>query len=164
MSDHVRKKLLAALACLKYGTVQDRVQFTKDRGSFNIIESAGIAVDSFAPDLVCRRTHDIHRLPFESCCDGASRGLLITLLLPEQVSDDNVAGRRTGEPRPNGPSPQLNPLERYLAQSEGVRRPSSALLLCHHTVTNSFRLENPSTGADGCIPMQQPCMLRSLFI
>jgi len=43
---------LAALACLKYGTVQDRVQFTKDRGSFNIIESAGIAVDSFAPDLV----------------------------------------------------------------------------------------------------------------
>jgi hypothetical protein len=51
--DDVRKKLLAALAGLKNGTVQDRVQFTKDFGSFDLIESAGIAIESFAPNLLC---------------------------------------------------------------------------------------------------------------
>jgi len=66
---YVGKKLLAALAWLKKGTVQDRIQFTKDLGSFNIINGAGIAIDSFAPDLSCYRTHGPHRLLLESNCD-----------------------------------------------------------------------------------------------
>jgi hypothetical protein len=32
--DYISQKLLAALAWLKNGTVQDRIQFAKDRGSF----------------------------------------------------------------------------------------------------------------------------------
>jgi hypothetical protein len=69
VADYVGKKLLAALARLKNGTVQDRVQFTKDFGSFDLIESAGIAIDSFAPNLLCYQNHGAHQSPFDGCCD-----------------------------------------------------------------------------------------------
>jgi len=67
--DHVREKLLAALAGLKNGTVQDCVQFTKDFGSFDLIESAGIAIDSFAPNLLCYQTHGTHQSLFDGSRD-----------------------------------------------------------------------------------------------
>jgi hypothetical protein len=69
MADYVRKKLLATLAGLKNGTAQDRVEFTKDLGSFDLIESAGIAIDSFAPTLLCYQTHGTHQSPFDGSCD-----------------------------------------------------------------------------------------------
>jgi hypothetical protein len=48
---------------LKNGTIQDRIQFTKNCGSFAFIEGAGVAIDSFAPDLSRYRTHGPHRHP-----------------------------------------------------------------------------------------------------
>jgi hypothetical protein len=60
--DHVRQKLLAALARLKNGTVQDRIQFTKDRVSFNFVEGADFAITLFAPNLMGRQIHGTHRL------------------------------------------------------------------------------------------------------
>jgi len=64
--DHVRQKLLAALAPLKRGTVQDRIQFVKDRGFLKFIELAFFSIGFFAQDLVGRRIHGTHRLRFES--------------------------------------------------------------------------------------------------
>jgi hypothetical protein len=64
--DSVGQKLLAALACLKNGTVQDRIQFAKNRGFLRFIEDAVIANNVLAPNLMCRQIHGIHSLPFES--------------------------------------------------------------------------------------------------
>jgi hypothetical protein len=148
--DYVRKKLLAALAGLKNGTVQDRVQFTKDFGSFDFIESAGIAIVSFAPNLLCYQTHGTHRPPFEGSCDSMSRGLLITIPSQVQLSDLTVT------PQPNGSSFQLTPFGPYLTQLVGNRFPSNPIHFSHHTVIHSVLLEKSSTGADGFIPMPQP--------
>jgi hypothetical protein len=67
--DYVRKKLLAALAWLKNGTVQDRIQITKDGGSFDFIEDTSVAINTLASNILCYRTHGTHRLPFEGSCD-----------------------------------------------------------------------------------------------
>jgi hypothetical protein len=64
--DYVRQKLLAALAWLKNGTVQDRVQFAKDRGSVEFIEDATLAIDFFVPNLIRGQIHGTHHLRFES--------------------------------------------------------------------------------------------------
>jgi hypothetical protein len=53
VANNVRQKLLASLARLKNGTAQDRVQFTKDRGSFSSFDCARITINSFAPNLLC---------------------------------------------------------------------------------------------------------------
>ncbi|MFZ2023865.1 MAG: hypothetical protein WBP71_13980 [Terracidiphilus sp.] len=66
LANNVRQELFASLAWLKNGTVQDRIEFMKNRGSFNFIECARIAVNSFTPNLFCCRTHGIHQPPFES--------------------------------------------------------------------------------------------------
>ncbi len=66
MVDYVRKKLLAALARVKNGAVQDRIQFAEDRGFFRFIEDAVIAINFFAPNLTRCRIHGTHRPPIES--------------------------------------------------------------------------------------------------
>ena len=53
VANNVRQKLLASLARLKNGTAQDRVQFTKDRGSFSSFDCARITINSLAPNLLC---------------------------------------------------------------------------------------------------------------
>jgi hypothetical protein len=67
--DYVREKLLAALAWLKHGTAQDRVEFAKDGGFFNFVEGARITVNLFAPNLTRCRIHGTHRLPFWARCN-----------------------------------------------------------------------------------------------
>jgi hypothetical protein len=67
--NHVRQKLLAALAQVKNGTVQDRIEFAKDRCFFKFIEDAVIAINFFVPTLICCRLHSTHSLLFESSCD-----------------------------------------------------------------------------------------------
>ena len=64
--DHVRKKLLTALARLKDGAIQDRVQFPKYRGPLHVIEAAAIAVNLIMPNMICCQTHGAHCLPFEN--------------------------------------------------------------------------------------------------
>jgi hypothetical protein len=64
--DHVGQKLLAPLARLKNRTVQDRIQFVKDRGSLKFIEGAFFAIDSLAPNLMGRQIHATRHLPFKS--------------------------------------------------------------------------------------------------
>ena len=67
--NHVRQKLLAALAQVKNGTVQDRIEFAKDRCFFKFIEDAVIAINFFVPTLICCRLQSTHSLLFESSCD-----------------------------------------------------------------------------------------------
>jgi hypothetical protein len=66
VADHIRQKLLAAFARLKYGAVQDSGQLAKNRLLLILIESVAIATNLFGTNLTRSQTHGTHSLPFES--------------------------------------------------------------------------------------------------
>jgi hypothetical protein len=66
VADHIRQKLLAAFARLKYRAVQDSGQLAKDRLLLDPIENVAFAINLSGPDLTSGQTHGIHSLPFLS--------------------------------------------------------------------------------------------------
>ena len=64
--DDIGKKLLAALARLEHGAVQDRVEFPEDQLFLTLVENMDLSVDLVWPDMASRQIHDIHCLPYKS--------------------------------------------------------------------------------------------------
>ena len=79
--DYVSQKLLAALARVKNGTAQDRVEFAKDRGFFRFFQDAVIAINFFAPQRARCRIHGTYHLRFESAATKQALAIAYFTLL-----------------------------------------------------------------------------------